>query len=263
MTLAYQEYGDRDAPLLLFLHGGGVSSWMWDRQVQHFTDYHCVTVDLPEHGKSTGNEQFTIKDSSLQVIKLIEKVASGKVITVVGFSLGAQVLIQMVSTKPDLVDYAFINSALVRPTRIGRVFINPLVNMSYPLIKNRTFSKLQAKTLYLGKEHFEKYYTESCQMKRHTLVRILQENMSFEIPNGFSEASGSIVVTVGEKEKGIMKNSALDLVKANPNCTGVIIPGIGHGVSLAEPDLFNRLIKKWMDEKELPKECMAMPTYSM
>ena len=68
------------------------------------------------------------------------------------------------------------------------------------MIKNKSFSKIQAKTLYVNKDYFEKYYQESCQMKSDTLVRILEENMSFEIPDDFDKAKGKILVTVGERK---------------------------------------------------------------
>ncbi len=51
LDLHYQEYGDENASLMVFLHGGGVSSWMWDKQIQCFNHYHCITIDLPEQGK--------------------------------------------------------------------------------------------------------------------------------------------------------------------------------------------------------------------
>ena len=38
-------------------------------------------------------------------------------------------------------------------------------------------------------------------MKLDTLVRVLDENMSFKIPKDFRKATGKILVTVGEKEK--------------------------------------------------------------
>lgn len=254
LALYYQESGDKNAPLIFFLHGGGVSSWMWDRQVQYFSGNHCVTVDLPEHGKSNHNEVFSIDDSARKIIALIEQIKNGKSITVVGFSLGAQVFIKMVSMQTDLIDYAIINSALVKPMRMGQMFIGPLIGLSFPLMKNKTFAKLQAKTLYIGKEHFEIYYNESSQIKQHTLVRVLNENMSFEIPDEFSKANAKILVTVGEKEKSVMKKSAMEIVNMNSNCTGVMISAIGHGVSLAAPDLFNRLIEKWLSNERLPRK---------
>lgn len=58
--LHYQEYGDENASLVVFLHGGGVSSWMWDKQIRYFTHYYCLTIDLPEHGKSNELKPFQL-----------------------------------------------------------------------------------------------------------------------------------------------------------------------------------------------------------
>src|SRR5699024_10406987 len=129
------------------------------------------------------------------------------------------------------------------------------IRLSYPLVKNRYFSKLQAKTLYIADEYFERYFQESSQMKGETLIRILNENMSFSIPDSFNQAKANIIVTVGEKEKAVMQQSAIGLVNSNPNCTGVKITGIGHGIPLANPELFHQIIENWMQGREMPKEC--------
>lgn len=258
LGLAYQEYGDKNAPLIVFLHGGGVSSWMWDKQIQYFSDYHCITVDLPEHGASKSTESFAIQLSAEKVNELIGKKANGKKVIVVGFSLGAQITIQMLSINPDLIDYAFINSALVRSNLFLRKMIKPSIKLTFPLVKNKYFSKLQAKTLYINEEYFATYYEESKQMKLDTLIRILEENMSFVIPNGFKKAEGKILVTVGEKEKAVMKKSAIDIVSNNSNCTGIIIPNAGHGISLLNPDFFNQMIEKWIQEGTSPQDVIPI-----
>lgn len=254
LSLNYQVYGDKNAPLMVFLHGGGVSSWMWDKQVQYFSNYHCITIDLPEQGASTDTEEFSIQFSAEKVNEIIEKEANGKEVIVIGFSLGAQVAIKMLSLNSNLIDYAIINSALVRPNSIIRKMIRPMIKLSFPLVKNKFFSKLQAKTLYIGQEYFDTYFKESSQMKSDTLIRILKENMSFEIPEAFMKSKSKILVTVGEKEKSVMKKSAIDIVANNSNCTGIIIPKVGHGISLVNPDFFNQLIKTWIHEGTLPKE---------
>ncbi|WP_438298436.1 alpha/beta fold hydrolase [Sporosarcina sp. FA15] len=258
MDLYYQEYGDKNAPLMVFLHGGGVSSWMWDKQIQYFSNYHCITIDLPEQGASKYTENFTIQLSAEIVNELIEKKANGKKVIVIGFSLGAQITIQMLSFNTNLIDYAFINSALVRPNSFVRKMIRPSIKLTFPLVKIKSFSKLQAKTLYIDEEYFETYYKESTQMKSDTLIRILEENMSFEIPNDFKKAVGKILVTVGEKEKAVMKKSAIDIVSNNSNCTGIIIPNAGHGISLVNPDFFNQMIGKWIQEGTLPQDVVII-----
>lgn len=258
MAIRYKEYGDKRASLMVFLHGGGVSDWMWDKQVQYFKHYHCIVPILPEHGLNNDDTLFSIKGSAEALIQLIEEKAKGKKVILIGFSLGSQVIIQLVSMKPDLIDFAMINSASVRPMPYTKKFIKPVIKVSFPLIKNRFFSKLQAKTLYVGEDYFKRYYEESCQLKPETLIRVLEENMSFEIPKGFSKAKGKLLVTVGEKEKGVMKKSAKDIVNANLNGTGIILPKVGHGISLAMPDFFNHLVEGWIQEEKLPKECKVI-----
>lgn len=260
MELHYQEYGNKHSPfMMVFLHGGGVSSWMWDNQIEYFSHNYCLTIDLPEHGLSTGNGNFSIYDSSEKIIELIEIKANEKQVIVIGFSLGAQVTIQMLSLRPKLINYAIINSALVRPMTFAKKLIKPTTKLTYPLIKNKSFSKLQAKTLYIDKKYFDTYYKESCYMKLDALVSILEENMSFEIPGDFNKAKGQILVTVGEREKTIMKKSARDIVSQNPNCTEVVIPNIGHGISFAKPDYFNQLIEKWIENGRFTKESIEIP----
>ncbi|AOZ94133.1 alpha/beta fold hydrolase [Paenibacillus crassostreae] len=253
MVLHYQEYGDKNASLVVFLHGGGVSSWMWDKQIQYFSQFHCVAIDLPEQGESKHSENFSISFSAEKIIEFIEKIANGKKTSVIGFSLGAQVTVQMLSMKPDLIHYAIINSALVRPNPLAKKWIRPAIQLAFPLIKNRTFSKLQAKMLYVDKENFETYYKESSLMKADTLIRILEENMSFEIPKDFNKAKGKILVTVGEREKAIMKKSANDIVINNSNCIGIIIPNVGHGISMSNPNFFNQIVETWILDAALPQ----------
>lgn len=251
MGLYYKESGDINGPLMVFIHGGGVSGWMWDKQVEYFSNYHCIVPDLPEQGSSRGEYLFTIDLSAKQIITLIEQKRNGKPIIVVGFSLGAQVLISMLSMRPDLIDFAIINSALVRPVPFSKILAKSLV-LTYPLVKNKRFSNIQAKSMYIEEDYFERYYQESCRLSKAAFARIMQENISYHIPDNFKNSSSKILVTVGEKEKSIMKKSLTDIVNSNSNCQGIILPQIGHGVSLAKPDFFNKLIDDWIQHGLLP-----------
>lgn len=253
MALSYQEHGNTDAPMIVFLHGGGVSSWMWDKQIEYFRHYHCVTIDLPEQGLSKHTEPFSIESSALLINELITTIAKEKSTTVVGFSLGAQVAIQMLSLDPIIADYAMINSALVRPNSLMKKMIKPSIKLSFPLINNKTFAKLQAKTLYIGEAYFETYYNESSQMKSDTLIRILEENMSFKLPDSFKHAKAKLLITVGQKEKAMMRESARDLVSAHPHSTGIVIPKAGHGISLQHPAFFNHMLENWIKDGALPE----------
>lgn len=250
MSIYYKQHGDPAAPLLLFLHGGGVSGWMWDKQVDYFSrHYHCIVPDLPGHGVSYQDSSFSMQATSEQLIALIEKMSCNKTVTVVGFSLGAQLLVHMLSSAPDLIDYAMINSALVMPVPLTVPLIAPLITLSYPLIKLRAFARLQARTLYIGDDDFEQYYKESCQMKRNILIEVLQQNMSFHLPDGFADARANLLITVGKRERAIMKKSAAQLHQHHANSKLIIFNDAGHGVSLQNPALFNETIAHWLNNK--------------
>ncbi len=244
----YKEFGIEHERMMVYIHGGGVSGWMWDKQVDYFSqNFHCLVLDLPEHGYSRKDEQiFSIDYAAEQIIKLIEEKREGKSVVAIGFSLGSQVLLSMLSKKKDLIDFAMINSALVKPIPFANI-LNKIMTMALPLVKNKTFSKVQAKQLYIGEEYFNLYYQESLQINKDAFLRVMNENSSFKIPKTFREYPHNILVTVGEKEKKIMKDSMKEIMANNPNCQGVIIPKIGHGIPLADPKLFNKMLEEWLD----------------
>ncbi|KAA8746367.1 alpha/beta fold hydrolase [Paenibacillus polymyxa] len=251
MKLYYKESGNIEASLIVFLHGGGVSGWMWKKQIEYFSDYHCLVPDLPGHGLSSSTD-FSINNCAEEILSLIVTRAQSKKVVLIGFSLGAQVAIKILSMNPNIIDYAIINSALVRPTPLATKIIKPAIRLTYRITKNRTFSKLQAKQLYIGEQMFETYYKETSNMDLNTLIKILEENMSFSIPRDFSISKSKKLITVGDKEKKIMKKSVLDILDKTINCKGIIIPSVGHGVSLAQPELFNKIVDAWINDRELP-----------
>lgn len=248
MVLYYKEDGEQNEQIILFLHGGGVGGWMWDKQVQYFKEkYHCIVPDLPGHGRSNETEFISIKDCALQLIHLLQEKQEDKKLIVVGFSLGAQIAIQMLSQFPNLIDYAMINSALVRKVSFGKEMVKPSIKLTFPLIKFRFFSKLQAKQLYIGPNLFEKYFKDSTRMSLDTLTIVLEENMSFQLPNSYSDVKAKLLITVGEKERKVMKNSAIDLLSKQDKSKAITITGIGHGIPLAAPEFFNDILENWLE----------------
>ena len=126
--------------------------------------------------------------------------------------------------------------------------------MTYPLIRYRWFSGLQAKTLYVDETHFEQYYAESLQMSREMLVSVLQENMSYAVSPAIQETTTKLLITVGEKERGSLKKSAEDLEKLCVHADRIVFPGIGHGIPLADPGLFNRVVDHWLVTGTVPED---------
>ena len=242
----YKEYGDKEGPLLLFIHGGGVGGWMWDKQVAYFMEYHCLVPTLQGHGERSVESSFTVKSNAQEIIELIEEHKRGRDVHLIGFSIGAQIALEILSLAPTLVQSAIINSALVLPMKMTSRFIAPSIKLTSFLIKNRAFSRIQAKELYIDEHYFEQYYEDSVNMRIDTLIAVLKENMAYDLPANIAESTARILVTVGDKEKGMMKKSALKIAESHPNCSSIIISQVGHGFSFAQPERFNQLVEEWL-----------------
>lgn len=257
MNLFIEEFGDKQAPMMLFLHGGGLAGWMWEEQIDYFSHYHCVVVDLPGHGKSA-HLPFSIKSCAKQLIELIETYAPGKETVLVGLSLGAQIGLEVLSSRPDLVQAAMINSANVRPSPTLKRWIRPAIHITSPLVKNKYFSKLQAKALYIREKHFERYYEESCKMKAGTLANMIEESVTYQLPSSFKDVESHVLIAIGGKEKAVIAKSAQQILKSNKHCIGIEVPGVGHGLSLAKPALFNEMVDCFLAGSALPKGCVPL-----
>ncbi|UJW56974.1 alpha/beta hydrolase [Bacillus sp. A116_S68] len=254
MVLHYKEYGQQQSPLIVFLHGGGMSGWMWDEQVTYFSpNFHCLVPDIPGQGRSINESPFTIAGAAEQINDLIEQKRQHDTVAVVGFSLGAQVLVAMLGQRPHSIDFAMINSALVKSIPFAKT-LTKTMGLAYPLMKSRSFSKIQAKSMYIKKDYWNTYYDESCRIKKEAFTQLMNENMSFSLPSNFDKVSSNLLVTVGAKEKRIMRDSMKNIVNSNANCRGVIIPKIGHGCSLANPHLFNQLLEQWIEHDRVISE---------
>lgn len=253
MTIHFNLYGDADQPLLVFLHGGGVSGWMWQEQVNYFTNYQCLVPDFPGHGESRGGCKFSIEETANQMLAMIEKHKMNRQVIVVGFSLGAQVLISMISRSGHLIDKAIIVSALTKPFAFPKYFAK-VATWCLPLARIKTFSHMQAKYMYLNDQYFNTYYQETLAITKETFFRVMYENMSFSIPKGFETTRSKILVLIGKKENSMIKKSFVEILDKNEHCLGIVVPGVGHGISLYNPTYFNELIEGWIENEEIPKD---------
>ncbi|UYO35937.1 alpha/beta hydrolase [Bacillus zhangzhouensis] len=241
--------------IMIFLHGGGVSSWMWQEQIEMFKNtYECFAPDLIGHGTRAKEQIFSMRECVHEVISWIKENANGRKVILIGFSLGAQIAIDVLSREPDIVDIAVINSALVMSLPWLYFMVRPLLPMTYPLLKKDWFIQLQAEKMGLPQHVLHHYAADSKHLQKKTLLTMFQENLYYKLPDSFQQAKTRILVTVGEKEKGIMKQSAKKITNSHLKASGVVVPGIGHTFTFEKKELFTEMIKSFIEARALPVE---------
>jgi len=245
--------GEYRGPSIVFLHGGGVAGWMWDKQAEFFKDYHVIIPDLPGHGRSADVPFISINDAASKVLTAVMDVVGSERVILVGFSLGAQLAVEILSRWPEKVEAAIILSAMVRPINVGKYFLSFLMKMGFGLIRYERFSRWQAKSLFLPQEFWDQYYQDSLRLTRDNLLRMMEANMNYALPESFASSNIPALILAGTKEWGKIRASVRDMVRANRNCTGYLVAGAGHSLPFADPDLFNEIAYNFINNIRLHK----------
>ena len=243
--MLFKEFGDKKKPAIILLHGGGLSYWSLQSHIDDLQkDYYVVCPIIDGHGEDYATEFVSIDDSADKVIAFINKELGGKAFALAGLSIGAQIVVSVLSKAPDIAKKAIIESALVYPMKITNSMVNMTYNMSFGLIKKKWFAKMQAKVLFVPDNLFEKYYEQSSAMSKRNLIEMSKSNSDFPLPKGIADTSADALIIVGEKELGIMKKSAKLLDDTIKCSTLNIISGNGHGeISLKTPDKYIEMLK--------------------
>jgi pimeloyl-ACP methyl ester carboxylesterase len=241
-------FGTDSSPAVLLLHGGGVAGWMWTSLRQHLESTHLVLVpDLPGHGKSA-DEPYRSHAATVDALATMLSRSTEGPVTVIGFSLGAQLAMQLASEHPHLVSRAMIVSAQARPIPFMRLTLDALA-ISAPLARRRWFARLQARELFISPELMEDYIETSASITKPTLLAAVGENMRFEIPAGWPAFPGTALVMAGQKERAVMRESAMVIHAALPGSVLEIVDGAGHGIPLQHPGWFNARVSSWLKKQ--------------
>jgi pimeloyl-ACP methyl ester carboxylesterase len=245
--MIFKEFGNKDKPVIILLHGGGLSWWSWKAQIEALKkDYYVVVLVIDGHGEAWDTTFVSIENSAQQVIKHIKENYNGKVFAICGLSIGAQIVVEILSRECDIAENAVIESALVYPMKMTTALTVPMYNMCYGLIKKRWYAKLQAKTLKVPDELFENYYEDSSRMTKESLINITKSNGAYSIPSTLCNSKAKVLVLAGEKELPIMKKSAALINNTIKGSHLNVISKCGHGeISLVYPKEYLSLLQQF------------------
>jgi len=206
-----------------------------------------VTPIIDGHGEDGGNTFISIEDSANKLIEYIDNKHNGQVYAIGGLSIGAQIVVEALSKRAKLSEYAIVESALIYPIIGTKLLAIPAYKMCYGLIKKEWFSKLQAKTLFVSKELFEQYYRDSVNISKQSLINITLSNGNYEFKESLIDVETKVLIIVGSKELKIMKKSANKLHKIIENSEIYFADKMGHGeLSLVHYDQYLKLIKNFL-----------------
>ena len=241
--MQYVEYGAHNSQTIILLHGGGLSWWNYREVTQLLADkYHVVLPILDGHADSDAPFN-SIEDTAAKIISHIDEHFGGKVLAVGGLSLGGQIAVEMLTQRPDICRFALIESALVKPMKLTHALIKPTFGMSYGLIKQKWFAKLQAAYLGIPQTLFDDYYQDTCKISKEDMIAFLQSNSTYSIRPTLRNTQAKVHIVFGCKEQASIRTSGKLLNHTIPGSTMEILPGYTHGdLSLNHPEQYAQML---------------------
>lgn len=248
--MQFKEFGKDNKQTIMLLHGGGLNWWNYRNQAKLLeSEYHVILPILDGHAGS--DRPFTtIEANAEELIEFIDRNFGGSVLLIGGLSLGAQILLEMLSQRKDICRFALVESAAVIPSSLTHALIGPSVGCSYFLVKRRWFSKMQFNALHMDSEFFDDYYRDTCGILKADMIAFLKANTSFGLKDSLRESSAEVHLFAGQKENTEILKSVEVIKEKLPNASSTILPNLHHGqFSLNNADEYVKTMRSIMSSK--------------
>lgn len=249
--LHVEETGDPRAPAVVLLHGIGTAGWMWWHQVAALADHHCLAVDLPGHGRSSGVPWVSLSETAEQVAELARtRTAAGRA-HVVGLSLGGYVALSLLAHRPEVAERVVVSGVTAEPW--GHPFlVGAQLRLTPAMLRSQRMVDAQARALGLPPAQREALVQSLRVMPPGTYRQIGREVARYRVPPALAAVDAPTLVLAGGGESELIRRAVGVVAGLLPGGTGRIAPALGHGWNVEAPGLFNATVRAWISDSPLP-----------
>lgn len=241
----YEKYGDSGSPVIMFLHGTNFVH-CFARQCDKLSkDYRAIVPHIPGFGRNS-DVTFSVNLAVEQIVELAE--SFGKKVTLIGFSLGAQLCLPILCRHSELFNGAIMISPwLIKDTaEIEKMMKQQSDNEKS--MRSGIIAGLNSLTAGLDKEE-RKEHAEFC--KTVTMKSILAS-----IDNGillsdypqYRELEIPLMAICGMKEPTDTRKSVRALAQQNPRCVYDMWDGAGHNIPFKCAARLNKTIAEFEEK---------------
>lgn len=243
---------------VLFLHGGTVGGWSWAGQLPAFDDRVALAPDLPGYLSRRDEPWGDFGAVAARLAAFIDAEA-GAPVDVVGLSLGGIVALHLAAHHPQHVASVFVTGASVLPYRPSMRLMN---RVALALWNRRFYWAGMARQFGMESAEAERFVASCPPISRAKLTEQLRE----VYPGGVTrleDIAAPLMAIAGEREMRYFHDSLEVIRTARPDATIGLAPGMHHAWNAEDPELFNRILRSWLDERTAHPELLPLrPTRS-
>jgi pimeloyl-ACP methyl ester carboxylesterase len=234
---------------------------MWTDLMAGLPGYQCLAPDLPGHGRSRAIAWKSRAESARLVAQLIEERATGGTAHVVGLSLGGSIALELLATRPDLLNRVIVDgcgvvrSPIAGPMKIGVSVISPFLRFA-PVARliGRAFGVTPG-------EGLDDFVAQFQAVDARSFRRAFADANDMRLSPQLLAASCPTLLVAGEREMKHVRASSRLLSERMPDAEARMMPGASHGWGPAQfPDVHLRMVAAWIAGRPLPAELVAETT---
>ena len=253
--MKFYEYGNKDLPNIMLIHGAGWSYWLYLREARLLQDqYHVILPVIDGHGEEANIPYTSTEKIADQLMEYIDKNCDGKLFAISGVSLGGQIAIELLSRRKDIAQKAIVERGLCIP----QPFLLKYSTFVYKLCGKWMFSmgfnkwglKMLPKRLRLPKEIEELYLRDITSMKVETLNQVFSTYYKYKIRDSLKDSQADTIYWYGGKEMKCIKQSSILFQSYVKQCKVIELKGYIHSeISAYHPEEWVKKAEEFFNRK--------------
>jgi pimeloyl-ACP methyl ester carboxylesterase len=254
MPLRVDVAGDPAHPAIVFLHGLGVSSWMWDEQVRHLSDrFSCITVDLPGNGASHEVPWRSFDDSAAAVAAVIAATPAGRA-HVVGLSLGGYVAVALTARHPAVVDTVVVSGITTEP--LLPAWRDRLLTLAGGAVMRRPrLTRAYGAAMRLPRDARDAMAADARVLSAATIRRIYDEIVPFRLPAAIGAHADRVLAVAADHDARSIRRG-LDAFTA-VGATVAVARDAHHAWNAEHPRLFSDMVEAWVTDRTVTPDLVV------
>lgn len=239
----FEQYGQRENPIVVFLHGAFFVH-SFGRQYPLSEKYCLLIPHLPGFGREA-KETFEASAVVSELAQFIREL--GRPVTLVGFSLGAQLAVKLLAEHPELFNGAVIVSPWLIKDEGSLEEAYRANSKQVRTMKNRFMCRIIGLMNGLPGPQRDEFVEQMQQVSEQTLRNVVYNGIDLDSVEDFARVEVPVVVLAGGKEQARVINSARCLEHMNPNCRVEVWPKAAHNIPPLFRKRFNSLLEEFVD----------------
>ena len=240
----YDEYGNKDNPAILMLHGAGALD-TFCQQYRFSERYHLIVPHLPGAGKAA-EEIYDPEKTKQALYELIAGLKKDR-IGLIGHSLGGQLAVMLVSEWPELFHFAVFLSAWICPKPHTIKMYCRLSGAAAKILHLSWLVRFQGKYWNYTEEQAKYMAAYSKRITPQVYRSFFANTLDLTKLPSYWDVCVPMYAFCGSKEIKEMKNS-LHLLAQNPHCQTRIFAKAGHDFPMKNAAELNKRLEQIFSE---------------